>query len=230
MAALDSISKDERETLFLYAVADLSYEEIGAALRSLRGYRLVVVKSTVTPGTTRSVVLPILEDSGRKRVGKELGLCANPEFLREGSAIEDALHPDKLVIGAVDDESGRRLKRLYRALYGTAIPPTLVTTPETAELVKYASNAFLAAKVSCINTIANIAQNVPSVDVEQVAHAIGLDPRIGPLFLKAGPGMADLVSTKISRHSSTTAKTRTMIRSYSELQKRPTSNKQAGSS
>ena len=172
---------------------DLTYMEeatrqIGAALRSLRGYRLVVVKSTVTPGTTRSVVLPILEDSGRKRVGKELGLCANPEFLREGSAIEDALHPDKLVIGAVDDESGRRLKRLYRALYGTAIPPTLVTTPETAELVKYASNAFLAAKVSCINTIANIAQNVPSVDVEQVAHAIGLDPRIGPLFLKAGPG------------------------------------------
>src|SRR5438132_4923929 len=128
-------------------------DSLGKSLRQDDDYHVVVVKSTVVPGTTNNVVRPSLEDSSRKKIGKELGLCANPEFLREGTAIEDALHPDKIVIGAVDDESGRRLKRLYRALYGTAIPPTLVTTPETAELVKYASNAFLAAKVSCINTI-----------------------------------------------------------------------------
>jgi UDPglucose 6-dehydrogenase len=172
---------------------DLTYVEeathqVGAALRNSSTHRVVVVKSTVTPGTTRSIVRPALEVSSGMRVGKGIGLCSNPEFLREGSAIEDAFHPDKLVIGAVDVESGHRLERLYRTFYGKSTPPTIVTTPETAELVKYASNAFLAAKVSCINTIANIAQNVPSVDVEQIAEAIGLDPRIGPLFLKAGPG------------------------------------------
>jgi len=162
--------------------------EVGAALRTEPDFRLVVVKSTVIPGTTRSVVMPLLEESSGKRVGVELGLCANPEFLKEGSAIEDTFHPDKLVIGAIDDGSASHLKQLYRALYGTKVPPTIETTPETAEMIKYASNAFLATKVSYINTMANIAQQVPGVDVEQVAAAIGLDPRIGPLFLKAGPG------------------------------------------
>ena len=162
--------------------------EVGAALRSQHDDRLVVVKSTVIPGTTRSVVKPLLEESSGKRVGAELGLCTNPEFLKEGSAIEDTFHPDKLVIGSIDTESASRLKRLYRAFYGDDVPPTIETTPETAEMIKYASNAFLATKVSYINTMANIAQQVPGVDVEQVAAAIGLDPRIGPLFLKAGPG------------------------------------------
>jgi len=162
--------------------------EVGAALRSERDMRLVVVKSTVVPGTTRSVVKPLLEESSGKHVGVELGLCTNPEFLKEGSAIEDTFHPDKLVIGGIDGGSVDRLKRLYRAFYGEEIPPTIETTPETAEMIKYASNAFLATKVSYINTIANIAQLVPGLDVEQVASAIGLDPRIGPLFLRAGPG------------------------------------------
>jgi len=92
------------------------------------------------------------------------------------------------VIGAIDEGSASHLKRLYRAFYGTKLPPTIETTPETAEMIKYASNAFLATKVSYINTMANIAQQIPGVDVERVAAAIGLDPRIGPLFLKAGPG------------------------------------------
>jgi len=162
--------------------------EVGAALRSERDMRLVVVKSTVVPGTTRSVVKPLLEESSGKHVGVELGLCTNPEFLKEGSAIEDTFHPDKLVIGGIDGGSVDRLKRLYRAFYGEEMPPTIETTPETAEMIKYASNAFLATKVSYINTIANIAQLVPGLDVEQVASAIGLDPRIGPLFLRAGPG------------------------------------------
>jgi UDPglucose 6-dehydrogenase len=108
--------------------------------------------------------------------------------LKEGTAINDSLHPDKIVIGSNDKKSANQLTRLYRRFYGSKLPPVIVTSPETAELVKYASNAFLATKVSYINTIANIAQQIPGVDVNQVAEAIGRDPRIGPLFLKTGPG------------------------------------------
>jgi UDPglucose 6-dehydrogenase len=162
--------------------------ELGKALQKKHGYHLTVVKSTVIPGTTNSTVKPILEQSSGKIVGPSLGLCANPEFLKEGTAINDALHPDKIVIGTNDKKSASQLKRLYQKFYGRNLPPVIITNPETAELVKYASNAFLATKVSYINTIANIAQQIPGVDVNQIAEAIGHDPRIGPLFLKAGPG------------------------------------------
>jgi UDPglucose 6-dehydrogenase len=172
---------------------DLSYvknatEDLGNALREKRGYHLVAVKSTVVPGTTNGTVKRILEQSSGKNVGSELGLCTNPEFLKEGTAINDALHPDKIVIGSNDKKSADQLTKLYKRFYQGKIPPVIVTNPESAELVKYASNAFLATKVSFINTIANIAQQIPSVDVGTIAEAIGLDPRIGSLFLKAGPG------------------------------------------
>jgi UDPglucose 6-dehydrogenase len=162
--------------------------DLGRALRKKNGYHLVVVKSTVVPGTTSSVVKPILEHSTKTKVGPKLGLCANPEFLKEGTAINDALHPDKIVIGASDKKSAEQLTRLYKHFYRGKPPPLIITNPESAELVKYASNAFLATKISFINTIANIAQQTPGVDVGTVAKAIGLDPRIGELFLKAGPG------------------------------------------
>jgi len=172
---------------------DLSYiknatEDLGNVLREKRGYHLVVVKSTVVPGTTNGTVKRFLEQSSRKNVGSTLGLCANPEFLKEGTAINDALHPDKIVIGSNDKKSASELTGLYRRFYGSKLPPVILTSPEAAELVKYASNAFLATKVSFINTIANIAQQIPGVDVGTIAEAIGLDPRIGSLFLKAGPG------------------------------------------
>jgi UDPglucose 6-dehydrogenase len=172
---------------------DLSYiknatEDIGKVLREKRGYHLVVVKSTVVPGTTNGTVKSSLEQSSGKNVGPKLGLCANPEFLKEGTAINDALHPDKIVIGSNDKKSASQLSKLYRRFYGSKLPPVIPTNPESAELVKYASNAFLATKVSFINTIANIAQQIPGVDVETIADSIGLDPRIGALFLKAGPG------------------------------------------
>ena len=172
---------------------DLSYiknatEDLGNVLRGKRGYHLVVVKSTVVPGTTNGSVKRFLEQSSGKNVGSALGLCANPEFLKEGTAINDALHPDKIVIGSNDMKSANRLTRLYRKFYGPKLPPVILTSPEAAELVKYASNAFLATKVSFINTVANIAQQIPNVDVGTIAEAIGLDPRIGSLFLKAGPG------------------------------------------
>ncbi len=108
--------------------------------------------------------------------------------MKEGTAISDALHPDKIVIGANDKKSASLVNQLYQRFYAKNLPPVVITTPETAELVKYASNAFLATKVSFINTIANIAQQLSEVDVNEIAKAIGHDPRIGPLFLKAGPG------------------------------------------
>jgi len=163
-------------------------DELGKALQEKQSYHTVIVKSTVIPGTTNRTIKPILAKSTSKAIGTDVGLCTNPEFLKEGTAIYDTLHPDKIVIGANDKRSANTLKRLYMRFYGKNLPPIILTSPETAELVKYASNAFLATKVSFINTIANIAQTIPGVDVNHVAEAIGRDPRIGPLFLKAGPG------------------------------------------
>src|SRR3989442_8110998 len=143
-------------------------EELGTALRKKQSYHLLIVKSTVIPGTTNKTVNPILAKSSSKTIGTSLGLCTNPEFLKEGTAINDTLHPDKIVIGANDKKSANTLKQLYRKFYGKKLPPLILTSPETAELVKYASNAFLATKVSFINTIANMAQSIPGVDVNQV--------------------------------------------------------------
>ena len=172
---------------------DLTYvkratQDVGSAIVDSPGYNLIVVKSTVTPGTTDDVVRPVLEASSEKVCGPVLGLSSNPEFLAEGSAIRDTLRPDKIVIGAIDAKSGTALTKLYRRIYPKIRVPTILTDPGTAETIKYASNAFLATRVSAINTIANICQRVPNADVETVAKAIGLDPRIGPLYLKAGPG------------------------------------------
>lgn len=172
---------------------DLTYvkkatQDVGTAIAGSKDYHLVVVKSTVTPGTTTEVVRPVLEASAERVCGPELGLASNPEFLAEGSAIRGTLQPDKIVIGAADSRSGAALTNLYRRIYPKIKVPTILTDPTTAETIKYASNAFLATRVSTINTIANICQRVPNADVETVAEAIGLDPRIGPLYLKAGPG------------------------------------------
>ncbi|HEX4920350.1 MAG TPA: nucleotide sugar dehydrogenase, partial [Candidatus Bathyarchaeia archaeon] len=163
-------------------------EGIGSAIAESDSYHLVVVKSTVVPGTSADVVQPILALSSRTSLGDNLGLCSNPEFLAEGSAIKGTLRPDKIVIGAFDKLSGQKLASLYKRVYRGKKIPTIITTPTTAEAIKYASNSFLATRVSTINTIADLCQRLPDADVEIVAKAIGLDPRIGPLYLKAGPG------------------------------------------
>jgi len=173
--------------------ADLSYvegsaEEIGRALSSKSSYHLVVVKSTVILGTTEKIVKPILERSSRKRCGIDFGLCVNPEFLREGSALHDTFNPDRIVIGEHDKRSGDMLEAFYREFYAEKMPPVIRTTPINAELIKYANNAFLATKISFINTIANICERIPGADITVVAKGIGLDRRIGPLFLNAGLG------------------------------------------
>jgi UDPglucose 6-dehydrogenase len=162
--------------------------QIGRALSGKSCYHLVVVRSTVIPGTTENVVKPIIEGYSGKKCGEGWGLCFNPEFLKEGSAVKDTFNPDRIIIGEFDEASGGMLENLYRCFYGGGMPKTMRTSLVNAELVKYANNAFLAMKVSFINMIANLCQKIPGADVEVIAEGIGLDRRIGPLFLKAGAG------------------------------------------
>ena len=165
-----------------------SAQEIGEALNKKDAYHLVVVKSTVVPGTTENVVKPNIEKGSSKRCGVDFGLCMNPEFLREGSALYDTLHPDRVIIGEHDEKSGDTLESLYQALLGEEIPPIIRTNLPTAEIIKYANNAFLATKISFINTIANICEKIPGADVTVIAEGVGLDKRINSLFLNAGLG------------------------------------------
>jgi UDPglucose 6-dehydrogenase len=167
---------------------ETSAYDVGKALNKKSTYHVVIIKSTVVPGTTQNLVKPILEKQSRKRCGSDFGLCMNPEFLRQGSALEDTLHPDRIVIGEYDKKSGDTIEHLYKDFYGKNMPPLIRTTPSTAELIKYASNSMLATKISFINMIANICEKIPGADVKTVATAMGLDKRIGPLFLNAGLG------------------------------------------
>jgi UDPglucose 6-dehydrogenase len=164
--------------------ADLSYvlaaaEQIG---RALDGYSVVVTKSTVPVGTGRRVAA-ILSKTCPKG---SFDVASNPEFLREGSAIEDFMRPDRVVIGAESDRARAILRALYRPLY-LIETPILFTGLETAELIKYAANAFLATKITFINEIADLCEKL-GADVQDVARGIGLDGRIGRKFLHAGPG------------------------------------------
>jgi UDPglucose 6-dehydrogenase len=172
---------------------DLAYVKnaaaaIGQSIRETVHYQLVVVKSTVIPGTARTIVKPILERESSKRVGKAFGLCSNPEFLREGNAVRDAELPDRIVIGGEDSTAMTKLENFYKEFHGEPAPPVIRTTHENAELIKYANNAFLAMKVSFINTIANVAERTPGADVKVIAQGIGVDERIGSRFLDAGLG------------------------------------------
>lgn len=162
--------------------------QIGEALSSVGGKPLIVVKSTVPPGTTWNVVRPIIEEASGGICGEKFHLCVNPEFLREGSALQDTINPDRIVIGARHDEAAERLRRFYEALYHPAKIPTLITTPANAELIKLATNAFLALKISFINFVSQLCESLEDADVGVVAEGLGLDPRIGPLFLRAGLG------------------------------------------
>jgi len=172
---------------------DLSYVEeasrmIGRSLREAHQCQLVIVKSTVLPGTARRVVRPILERESGKRAGIDFAVCSNPEFLREGNAVHDTEFPDRIIIGSDDSSAIERLEKVYRVFHEDKFPPIIKTSFENAELTKYANNAFLATKVSFVNLLANIAERIPHSDVKEVAKGIGLDERIGPKFLNAGLG------------------------------------------
>jgi len=163
-------------------------EMIGEALKRVDNYRLVVVRSTVPPGTTEGVVKPVVESVSGKFCGRDFGLVMNPEFIREGTAIEDHLKPSRVVIGEFDKRSGDVLENFYKEFLKDWACPILRTSTYNAELIKYAANSFLALKLSFINTIARLCEKIPKADVKTVAEGIGLDPRIGRTYLNAGLG------------------------------------------
>jgi UDPglucose 6-dehydrogenase len=157
--------------------------EIGSILD---GYKVVITKSTVPVGTSVKVRGWIEEELAGRDEPIRFSVGSNPEFLREGAAIGDFMRPDRIVIGAEDEQSTAIIQDLYRPLYLNETPVVITNVP-TAELTKYAANAFLATKISFINEVANLCEGV-GADVQAVARCIGLDRRIGPKFLHAGPG------------------------------------------
>jgi GDP-mannose 6-dehydrogenase len=196
-ASVDAIDAVRRSDLVLVCVGtpsrgngdiDLTYvrrvcEQIGAALRSHAGAPAVVMRSTMLPGTMRSVVIPTLEASSGRRAGVEFGVCINPEFLREGSAVHDYAHPPKTVIGELNAASGK----LLASLYGDLKAPMIRTDIETAEMVKYADNAWHALKVGFANEIGNVCKGL-DVDGHRVMDIFCQDTKLNlsPTYLKPG--------------------------------------------
>jgi UDPglucose 6-dehydrogenase len=189
---------------------DLKYieqaaKDLGTVIKEKDEYHLVIVKSTVVPGTTRSLVKKTIENISGKTAGKDFGLCMNPEFLREGQSIFDTIFPDRIIIGEIDKRAGEKLASVFTTLYANtqdqfmkqwkeiyqkevSCPEILQTTLESAECIKYANNSFLATKISFINEFANICERLEGVDINTIAKGIGLDFRINPQFLRAGAG------------------------------------------
>ena len=175
--------------------ADLSYvyaaaQEIATAVD---GFTVIITKSTVPVGTGDQVA-QIIRDT---RPDADIAVASNPEFLREGAAIQDFKHPDRIVVGADDDRARKLLAEIYRPLYLNKAP-ILYTSRRSAELIKYAANAFLATKITFINEIADLAEQV-GADVQEVARGMGLDNRIGSKFLHAGPGFGGSCFPKDAR-------------------------------
>ncbi|ASJ06243.1 UDP-glucose dehydrogenase family protein [Thermococcus pacificus] len=191
---------------------DLKYvkaasKSIGEALREKTGHHVIVVKSTVLPGTTEEVVKPILEETSGKKAFKDFGLAMNPEFLREGVALKDFLNPDRIVIGTQDERTRKVLEELYAPINA----PKLFTDIKTAEMIKYASNAFLATKISFANEIGNICKKL-GIDSWKVFEGVGLDHRISPYFFRTGIGWGGSCFPK---------DTRALIRKAEELGEDP---------
>jgi UDPglucose 6-dehydrogenase len=182
---------------------DLSFVEQAASsvAEYMNGYKVIVTKSTVPIGTGERIRKLISE---RKKTRANFGVVSNPEFLREGAAINDFMRPDRVVIGSADEEAIAIMKDLYRPLY-LIEAPFVITSLEAAELTKYAANAFLATKVSFINEIANLCDKI-GCDVHDVSRAIGMDKRIGSKFLHPGPGFGGSCFPKDTRALALVAK------------------------
>lgn len=172
----------EDGSIDLTAIENVS-KDVGFILKDIKTYHVVVIKSTVVPETTEKVVIPLLEKYSEKNAGKDFGICMNPEFLREGKALDDFLSPDRIVIGQIDTRSGDVLERLYKDFSA----PILRTDLKTAEMIKYVSNALLATKISFSNEIGNICKKL-GIDTYEVMRGVGFDKRIGPHFLDSGIG------------------------------------------
>jgi len=161
----------------------LASKTVGKGLRDADDYKVIVMKSTVVPSTTDSVVKPIVEEASGKTSSEDFGLCMNPEFLQEGHALKDSMQPSRIVVGSEDRRAGNLLMGLYESI----VAPKIMTDLRSAEMIKYASNTGLATKISFANEIANMCVRI-GIDSEPVLKAVGMDPRIGPQFLKPGLG------------------------------------------
>ena len=168
-------------------IIEAGARSLGAALAEKDEPHVVVVKSTVIPGTTGDLIGPAVAEAAGKTLGEGIVVASNPEFLREGHAVSDFREPDKIVIGSTDDLAIRRLEELYAPVIEDAAPAVVRTGLAEAEMIKYANNAFLAAKISLINELGNVCKEY-GVDAYEVAEAIGLDDRIGEQFLRSGVG------------------------------------------
>ena len=170
---------------------DLSFikivvRNVGKLISKNKKKPIILIKSTVIPGTMKNVVLPILERNSKKKAGKDFGLISNPEFLQESRAIRDTIKPHVVVLGGYKTKFMRKTEKFFSRFNPNV--PIIITNHQTAEMIKYANNSFLATKISFINQIASICQAIPDTNIDDIAETIGLDPRIGNLFLNAGPG------------------------------------------
>lgn len=177
---------DERGA-FSPKYAERAFRSIGQALRKKAAYHLVVLTSTVLPGTTRQRLLPILEQESGKRAGEDFGLCYSPEFIALGSVIRDFLNPDFTLIGEIDARSGTALEAFYAEIM-TMHGPCKRMSLENAELTKIAVNSFVTMKISFANLLASLCERIPGGDVDVVTDAVGSDRRIGTRYLKGALG------------------------------------------
>ncbi|MEM4214350.1 MAG: nucleotide sugar dehydrogenase [Candidatus Methanomethylicaceae archaeon] len=177
---------DERGAFSLQYAAR-AFREIGHALRDKDDYHLVVLTSTVLPGSTRFGLLPILEKESGKMAGRDFGLCYSPEFIALGSVIHDFLNPDFVLIGEYDEQSGALLETCYRQILENNAPCYRMSI-ENAELAKIAVNSFITMKITFANVLAALCEQLPGGDVDVVTSAIGADSRIGHKYLKGALG------------------------------------------
>jgi UDPglucose 6-dehydrogenase len=177
---------DERGSFTLrYAIH--AFREIGRALKTKPGYHLLVMTSTVLPGSTRHGLIPVIEAESGKRCGVDFGLCYSPEFIALGSVIRDFLNPDFNLIGEFDARSGALLEDLYARIMLNKVPARRMSL-ENAELAKISLNAYVTTKITFANMLADICQRLPGGDVDVVTNAIGLDTRIGRKYLTGALG------------------------------------------
>jgi UDPglucose 6-dehydrogenase len=177
----------DRNGIFSLQYASYAFREIGYGLAGKEAYHLVVLTSTVVPGSTRQVLLPQLEAASGKKCGRDFGLCYSPEFIALGSVIRDFLNPDFTLVGEFDERSGELLERCYHEIVENRAPSKRMSL-ENAELSKLAVNTFVTTKIAYANMLAEFCEKIPGGDIDVVSDALGTDGRIGRNYLTGGLG------------------------------------------
>jgi UDPglucose 6-dehydrogenase len=172
---------------FVISYAEEAFRKIGQALANKTDYHLVVLTSTVLPGSTRYGLIPVIEQESGKMCGRDFGVCYSPEFIALGSVIRDFLHPDLTLIGEFDARAGEALQQCYAAIMENS-PPVRRMSLENAELTKIAMNAFVTTKITFANMLTTLCERIPGGNIDDVSEALGLDHRIGRSYLTGGMG------------------------------------------